>query len=179
MDYKYIEQLLERYWRCETTTEEEHILRTFFSQADVPASLAKYKDLFVYEHQQATQRLSEGFDERVCRMAGADAPAPKVVHARRVTLSMRLQPLFHAVACVAIVVLFGTAAQHMFTHPEAETGWDYNANTYQDSYDNPQEAYETLSDGLQELQNVLRAPQDSVKADTARGHHLSQEFYRP
>lgn len=39
MDYKYIKQLLERYWRCETSLEEEKILRTFFSQKDVPAEL--------------------------------------------------------------------------------------------------------------------------------------------
>ena len=30
MDYKYIEQLLERYWNCETSLEEEQILRAFF-----------------------------------------------------------------------------------------------------------------------------------------------------
>lgn len=36
MDYKYINQLLERYWRCETSLEEEDILRSFFSQKDVP-----------------------------------------------------------------------------------------------------------------------------------------------
>ena len=46
MDYKYIEQLLERYWDCETTNEEESILRTFFSQKDVPARLLKYRSLF-------------------------------------------------------------------------------------------------------------------------------------
>ena len=32
MDYKYIEQLLERYWQCETTPEEENVLRAFFAQ---------------------------------------------------------------------------------------------------------------------------------------------------
>ena len=37
MDYKYINQLLERYWNCETSLEEEGILRAFFSQKDVPA----------------------------------------------------------------------------------------------------------------------------------------------
>ena len=47
MDYKYIEQLLERYWQCETTLQEESILRTFFSQEDVPASLMQYKALFM------------------------------------------------------------------------------------------------------------------------------------
>ena len=49
MDYKYIQQLLERYWMCETTLEEEEILRTFFSQKDIPAGLLRYKDLFAYE----------------------------------------------------------------------------------------------------------------------------------
>ena len=29
MDYKYIEQLLERYWQGETTLQEENILRSF------------------------------------------------------------------------------------------------------------------------------------------------------
>ena len=36
MDYKYINQLLERYWECKTTLEEEQILRSFFSQLCVP-----------------------------------------------------------------------------------------------------------------------------------------------
>ena len=34
MDYKYIEQLLERYFAAETSLEEEHILRAFFSQKE-------------------------------------------------------------------------------------------------------------------------------------------------
>ena len=49
MDYKYIEQLLERYFKCETSLEEERILRTFFSQKDVPVTLLPYRDLFMYE----------------------------------------------------------------------------------------------------------------------------------
>ena len=66
MDYKYINQLLERYWRCETTLEEEQILRSFFSQTDVPEDLRKYRTLFLYEQTQPkTCRLGEDFDERM------------------------------------------------------------------------------------------------------------------
>ena len=43
MDYKDIEQLLERYWQCETSIEEEATLRDFFSKEDVPAHLLRYK----------------------------------------------------------------------------------------------------------------------------------------
>ena len=49
MDYKYINQLLDRYWQGETTLEEEQILRSFFSQLCVPEELAKFRPLFVYE----------------------------------------------------------------------------------------------------------------------------------
>ena len=51
MDYKYIEQLLERYWEGETTLQEESILRTFFSQPEVPENLRKYQPLFICEMQ--------------------------------------------------------------------------------------------------------------------------------
>ncbi|MCE6984063.1 pyruvate ferredoxin oxidoreductase, partial [Pseudomonas frederiksbergensis] len=52
MDYKYINQLLERYWRCETSLEEEDILRAFFSQADIPADLKRYQPLFAYQREE-------------------------------------------------------------------------------------------------------------------------------
>lgn len=56
MDYKYIEQLLERYWECETSEAEESILRTFFSQKDIPAELKRYEALFKYEQREAEVR---------------------------------------------------------------------------------------------------------------------------
>ena len=69
MDYKYITQLLERYWNCETSLEEEAILRTFFSQKDVPAELLPYKDLFTYEATEANEeemdKLASVLRERV------------------------------------------------------------------------------------------------------------------
>ena len=48
MDYKYISQLLDRYWQGETTLEEEQILRSFFSQLCIPEELQKYRSLFIY-----------------------------------------------------------------------------------------------------------------------------------
>ena len=75
MDYKYINQLLERYWQCETTLEEEQILRSFFSQLNVPRELERYRSLFVYEQTEPkTDRLGEDFDNRLmarCRRAAS------------------------------------------------------------------------------------------------------------
>lgn len=115
MDYKYIEQLLERYWNCETTLEEEKILRTFFSQKEIPVSLLPYKDLFCYEQTEtADDTLGDDFDERL--MAQINEPEP--VRARTINMRQRLMPLFKAAAVVAIFLTLGNAAQVAFTDDE-------------------------------------------------------------
>ena len=75
MDYKDIEQLLERYWQCETSVEEESVLRDFFSREDVPAHLLRYKNLFVYQQVQQEVGLGEDFDARI--LAQVETPVVK------------------------------------------------------------------------------------------------------
>ena len=77
MDYKYIEQLLDRYWACETSQEEEAILRAFFSQKEVPARLERYRALFQYEKQAAEVTPSDDFAERLQTLRRLD-PERKV-----------------------------------------------------------------------------------------------------
>ena len=113
MDYKYINQLLERYWNAETTLEEEEILRAFFSQVDIPAELEHYRPLFVYEQTQPkTDVLDEDFDERMLAMI--EEPTTKV-KARTITMKQRLMPLFKAAAIVAIILTLGNAMQVPFS----------------------------------------------------------------
>ena len=38
MDSKHIEQLLEKYWSCETSLEEEKQLREYFRGEDIPGA---------------------------------------------------------------------------------------------------------------------------------------------
>ena len=111
MDYKYIEQLLERYWDCATTLEEEQILRTFFSQKDVPVVLLPYKDLFTYAETEKTEAvLGEDFDRRMLSIIQEPAP----VKAKTIHLAQRLKPLFKAAAIVAIILTLGNAIQVAF-----------------------------------------------------------------
>lgn len=119
MDYKYIEQLLERYWNCETTLEEEDILRTFFSQKDVPVSLLTYKDLFCYEQSEPKEDvLGDDFDAKV--MAAVSEPEP--VKARTISITQRFMPLFKTAAVVAIFLTLGNAAQVAFTDKRQPDG---------------------------------------------------------
>ena len=116
MDYKYIEQLLERYWRCETSLEEEEILKAFFSQEELPASLRRYRDLFAYEHQEVKDDvLGDDFDARMMEMVSE--PSQK---ARTISLTQRFMPLFKAAAMVAIFLTLGNAAQRAFEAPNDE-----------------------------------------------------------
>ena len=111
MDYKYIEQLLERYWHCETSLQEEKILRTFFSQENVPVGLVSYKDLFIYEHSEKdTVKLNDDFDKKILSIINE-----KPVKACIITIHQRFMPLFKAAAIVAIILTLGNAIQNTFT----------------------------------------------------------------
>lgn len=113
MDCKTIEQLLERYWQCETSLEEETALRHFFLSEEVPAHLLRYRSLFAYQKQQQGLGLDEAFDRRM--LAHIE---PAVVQARRLTLIGQLAPLFKAAAVVAGFVLLGNVAEQSFLAEE-------------------------------------------------------------
>ena len=111
MDYKYIEQLLERYWNCQTSLEEEAILKAFFGQSDIPAELAKYKPLFAYAATEpAIDALGNDFDERMMDLVDETEP----VKAKIVPFRQKLAPLFKAAAVVAIILTLGNASQMAF-----------------------------------------------------------------
>ncbi len=105
MDYKYIEQLLERYFAAETTQEEETILRTFFSQEDIPADMRQWRALFTAD---AEEMLGDDFDARMLEMIDEQ---PETVKAREIKLSQRFKPLFKAAAVIAIILTLGGALQ--------------------------------------------------------------------
>ena len=94
MDYKYINQLLDRYWKGETSLEEEEILRAFFSQDELPAELKPYQALFSYEMGEANQEaLGDDFDQKMMAMI-EDEYTKKPNKAKVVSLTERLKPLF-------------------------------------------------------------------------------------
>ena len=123
MDYKYIEQLLERYWSCETSLEEEKILHSFFAQKDVPVRLLPYRDLFLQQQLQAEEHLGTDFDKRIMALTeekGEKAkPSGHKVAAKQITRTYKLRPFFQAVASVAIVLCLGMAVQQASLHNDS------------------------------------------------------------
>jgi len=59
MDSERLEQLLTRYWNCETSLEEEQELRTHFREGVIPDSLKETKDLFRYFEEQKKKSVGD------------------------------------------------------------------------------------------------------------------------
>lgn len=106
MNAQQIEQLLQRYWDCKTTVEEERQLRQFFNGNDVPQHLMRYKDLFVYEEFMQKEQLSKDFDERLLKRI--ELP---VVKAKSISILSRLAPIAKAAAAVAMLLVLGNLAE--------------------------------------------------------------------
>src|SRR6266850_2059260 len=65
MDSKHIEQLLEKYWNCETSLEEEQQLREYFRGENIPGQWKEASELFRYFEQQRHQPLMDQTFETV------------------------------------------------------------------------------------------------------------------
>ena len=169
MDYKYIEQLLERYWECQTTLDEEAILRTFFRQEDVPASLLPYRQLFLEEDALASEHVGKEFQEKVLRLVGEESTLPfgegmvaGYCKARRMTFMRRLRPFYRAACLVAILLTIGDAAQQSFTNEgDAAAALQVAEQTSADSL-------QDITIGLPEQQSAALAtqPVDTLNAMT-------------
>ncbi len=143
MDYKYIEQLLNRYFEADTTLKEEQILQAFFAQddEDVPSALRCYKPLF--EAMEKSDVLGSDFDDRMLRLIGeseartislnplAQEEGTEVSKARIISLRERFRPLLRAAAVVAVILTMSTAVNQSFRDDNVWTDDEQIAH-YQD-----------------------------------------------
>ena len=158
MDYKQIELLLERYWQCDTSLEEEATLRDFFMNEEVPAHLIQFKELFVYQSAQQEIGLDDSFDQRVLELI--EVP---VVKAKQITFIGRLMPLFKAAAVVVFFVMIGNAVKHTML---ADRMNDYNYENYIDTYDNPEAAYQQVSSALMMISESINKSKQLQAVDS-------------
>ena len=80
MDSKQIEQLLEKYWNCETSLEEEKQLREYFHGEGIPGQWKETSELFRYfEHQRHQPLTGQAFETEVLRKIRHEQPKGKLV----------------------------------------------------------------------------------------------------
>jgi hypothetical protein len=70
MDSKELERLLEKYWACETSLEEEHMLRAYFRTTSPTDATRDAAALFAYFDMQRTRELHDAsIDEHAVNRA--------------------------------------------------------------------------------------------------------------
>lgn len=65
MDYTRIHTLLDKYWRCITTVEEERELRRFFSSDAIPPEFRPYQAWFRTPEAEELPPLGREFDNKI------------------------------------------------------------------------------------------------------------------
>lgn len=142
MDFNRIEELLAKYWECDTTLQEEEELKKFFNGPDVPEHLLAYKSLFVYYHEEKKNgQLDDLFDEEVLKRIeevknGSEEKKGKVVS------------LFYNIAKVAAVVLVVVTAGYFVKQEYVDKKQEVDPYLT-DTFEDPQKAFEETKKALQ------------------------------
>lgn len=161
MDSNRIEELLQKYWNCETSLDEEKQLREYFQRADVPEHLKEPASLFRYFEAQKNTSVQD------IALDGVMLQGHKASKTRRLVYnSLRIA------AGVAVLIVAGWFIQH-------ETKTDVTADVPVDTYDDPKLAFEEtkkalmmISQGFEEAEqqakklNLFNEAQQEVKPKT-------------
>lgn len=68
MDFKERDDLLQKYWNCETSLEEEKLLREYFGNGEIPEQLKDTASVFRYFEEAKKKSLNDAaFDGQVMR----------------------------------------------------------------------------------------------------------------
>ncbi|MEP2668208.1 MAG: hypothetical protein ABJH04_04400 [Cyclobacteriaceae bacterium] len=147
MDSK-IEQLLEKYWKCETSLEEESELKAYFSENEVPESLKETAMLFQYfESQKKLEIRKIEFDQKV-KTGVTPVEKGKVIK------------MFFTTAKIAAGVLVLVAATYLVRQEIRKSYPEEVVDTYSD----PQLAFEETKKALMMISKTFgKAKQEAGK----------------
>lgn len=184
MDYKYIECLVERYFSCQSTLEEERILRDFFRQQQIPEQLAQYKPLFGALQNESETMVSADFDSRLqSRLSSMQHKGSKrTPRSRFVRFNHSLTPFYKAVASIALIITVGVTSSKYWGAQDSEPV-NYNYASYHDTYSDPEVACEQVTGALKDLSDALKGsglqPADSVATENTPYEDINNKSVAP
>jgi hypothetical protein len=135
MDYKHIEELLEKYWNGETSLDEEQQLKAFFRSDDVPASMKTTADLFRFFEAERSNAVEENFDRSVAKQL-------RQRRGGKVVAMMSFARVARIAAGIAVVV-----ASVYFVREEVRKAYPEEM-MLEDTYDDPRVAFEETKKAL-------------------------------
>lgn len=132
MDSKHIEDLLSKYWNCETSLEEEQQLREYFAQEEIPDALKEPAALFRYFHEQKKKSLDDPAFPEIPMEVTRKPSRPK---------TMRL--FYNTMRIAAGVIVLVVAGWYIRSEVRQETPQEIV-----DTYSDPQLAFEETKRAL-------------------------------
>lgn len=96
MDSKRIEQLLEKYWACETSVEEEQVLREYFAVPANDGSMKELASMFRYFDQQRRKEMQD---------PALDARIHEIVRPKRAKLRRLLHNSIRIAAGIVVLMV--------------------------------------------------------------------------
>jgi len=156
MDSKKLNELLEKYWACESSLEDEQQLHEYFRTNAVPEHLKETAALFHYFDENKKKSVDDlAFDEEVLAIvkSGKSAEAPK--NGKMVRLVYNSMRIAAGVAVVMVATWF-IRTEIRKTTPQAMV----------DTYDDPKLAFEETKKALLMISKSFgRAETETKKID--------------
>ena len=147
MDSDKIEELLNKYWKCETSLEEEKQLQDFFRGAGVPSQLKETASLFRYFDAHKNKVLTDiSFDRNVVEKI---RPSAKGRMTALVYNSMRI-----AAGIIVLVVAIWLVRMEVRKSTPAEMA---------DTYNDPQMAFEETKKALMMISKSFSTAEEQAK----------------
>ncbi len=134
MDSKKLEELVKKYWDCETSLEEEQQLREYFRESDIPEMWRETATLFRYFDEQKSKTVEPQFDETVVNRIKEMPRKREGRVVKWVTASLRIA------AGVAVLL-----AAVYFVRQELR---EDQAIAAEDTFEDPQQAFEETKKAL-------------------------------
>ncbi len=138
MDLHEAEQLLEKYWQCETSVEDEQKLRDFFAAGKISSSLKGTSELFMFLNAEKGKTLAINFEATVTKKLGARQEGKAIQ-----MISFGNMARIAAGIVVVVAATFLIRQEIRKSYPKE----------LQDTYSDPQLAFEETKRALQMISN--------------------------
>lgn len=147
MDSRKIEELLNKYWDCETSLEEEQQLREYFQGTDIPQQHKETASLFRYFNEHKKKTLNEVSFEKEVIAKVKSGPKGKVT-----SLVYNAMRIAAGVAVLVVATYFVRNEVRKSTPQEIV-----------DTYDDPKLAFEETKKALKMISRGFGTAEDKAR----------------
>ncbi len=140
MESSEIKLLIEKYWKCETTVEEEKNIRDFFTQSAVPAELQPLHSYFAWQKAQAAISMQSDNQQPVAAKS----------------IRKYFYPALQIAASILILLVCGIGIYTQTTENQKIE------QSYSDTYTNPEDAMREAREALGKVSLSILQSQELV-----------------